>query len=43
LVKENHGTPLDRSRSVAENTFWYSWATPIATTPERPVAACAAR
>jgi hypothetical protein len=43
LVNENHGTPPEHSRRVAANTFWYSCATPIAATPERPVAACADR
>jgi hypothetical protein len=34
---------LDACRWFAANTFWYSCATPIAATPDRPVAACAAR
>jgi hypothetical protein len=42
-VNENHGTPLRPRPAVAANTFWYSCATPIAATPDRPVAACAAR
>lgn len=30
FLDENHGAPPERWRSVAANTFWYSWATPIA-------------
>jgi hypothetical protein len=41
LVKENH-TASPFSRRVAANTFWYSWATPIAATSDLPVCAWAA-
>ena len=34
---------MEFGRWVPANTFWYSWATPIAATPDRPVAACRSR
>jgi hypothetical protein len=43
LAKENQGIPLGASRGAPVNTFAYSWATPIAATPDRPVLACASR
>ena len=42
-MKENHGIPLDACRWFVANTFWYSCATPIAATPDRPVDSCLAR
>ena len=41
--REPRRVPLARCRRDAANTFWNSCATPIAATPDRPVASCAAR
>ena len=43
MWKANHGAPVDPSRWVPVNTLAYSWAIPIAATPDRPVLAWAAR
>ena len=43
MVNENHTAAVSPVCLVARNTRANSWAIPIAATPGRPLAACAAR